>query len=131
MWHRQVVEHPGAVAVVALDEAGRVLLIRQYRHPVGPAALGDPGRAARRRRASRRTLPRPGNCSRRPATGRADWQVLADYFSSPGIITERIRVFLARGLRRVPEEERNYCRVARGGQLDAALGAAWTRRWTG
>lgn len=44
---RQVVEHPGAVAVVALDEAGQVLLIRQYRHPVGrllwelPAGLRD------------------------------------------------------------------------------------------
>src|SRR5260370_9843238 len=32
---REVVEHPGAVAVLALDDAGRVLLIRRYRHPVG------------------------------------------------------------------------------------------------
>jgi hypothetical protein len=31
---RQVVEHPGAVVIVALDEAGQVLMIRQYRHPV-------------------------------------------------------------------------------------------------
>ena len=44
---REVVEHPGAVGVVAMDEAGRVLLIRQYRHPVGatlweiPAGLRD------------------------------------------------------------------------------------------
>ena len=44
---RQVVEHPGAVAIVALDEAGRVLMIRQYRHPVArrlwelPAGLRD------------------------------------------------------------------------------------------
>ena len=44
---RQVVQHPGAVAVVALDGAGQVLLIRQYRHPVGrllgeiPAGLRD------------------------------------------------------------------------------------------
>src|ERR1019366_9198446 len=44
---RQVVEHPGAVAVVAIDEAGQVLMIRQYRHPVGrllweiPAGLRD------------------------------------------------------------------------------------------
>ena len=34
---REVVEHPGAVAIVAMDEADRVLMIRQYRHP---AALG-------------------------------------------------------------------------------------------
>ena len=32
---REVVEQPGAVGIVALDEAGRVVLIRQYRHPVG------------------------------------------------------------------------------------------------
>src|ERR1700758_3136321 len=44
---REVVEHPGAVAIVALDEADRVLLIRQYRHPAGaqlwevPAGLRD------------------------------------------------------------------------------------------
>ena len=44
---REVIEHPGAVGVVALDEAGQVLLIRQYRHPVGrmlweiPAGLRD------------------------------------------------------------------------------------------
>ena len=46
---RQVVEHPGAVVIVALDEAGQVLMIRQYRHPVGrrlwelPAGLRDVG----------------------------------------------------------------------------------------
>src|SRR5215469_10717195 len=51
---REVVEHPGAVAVVALDEAGQVLLIRQYRHPAGrqlweiPAGLRDvPGEQVR------------------------------------------------------------------------------------
>ncbi len=44
---REVVLHPGAVAVLALDDAGQVLLIRQYRHPVGrllweiPAGLRD------------------------------------------------------------------------------------------
>ncbi|HEX9525850.1 MAG TPA: NUDIX hydrolase, partial [Streptosporangiaceae bacterium] len=44
---REVVEHPGAVGILAMDEAGQVLLIRQYRHPVGrqlweiPAGLRD------------------------------------------------------------------------------------------
>ena len=51
---RDVVEHPGAVAVVALDDAGQVLLIRQYRHPVShllwevPTGLRDvPGKPSR------------------------------------------------------------------------------------
>ena len=46
---REVVDHPGAVAVLALDDEDRALLIRQYRHPVGAHEWGDPGRAARRR----------------------------------------------------------------------------------
>ena len=59
---REVIEHPGAVAIVALDDADRVLLIRQYRHPVGaelweiPAGLrdvaGEPRAPDRRARAA-------------------------------------------------------------------------------
>ena len=67
---RQVVEHPGAVAIVALDQAGRVLMIRQYRHPVAhrlwelPAACGTSA-------GSHPRSPRSGNCWRRPGTGPA------------------------------------------------------------
>jgi ADP-ribose pyrophosphatase len=88
---RDVVEHPGAVGVLALDEAERVLLIRQYRHPVAsllweiPAGLRDvPGESLR-------------------AT-----HVLADVLTSPGFSTERVRVFLARGLTEVPAAERTH-----------------------
>ena len=90
---------PGAVAVVALDEAGRVLLIRQYRHPVGrllweiPAGLRDVPGEPPLATAQRELLEETGYRAR-------DWLVLADFFSSPGISTERIRVFLARGLHR-------------------------------
>lgn len=92
---RDVVEHPGAVAVVALDESGQVLLIRQYRHPAGhllweiPAGLRDvPGEPALAT-AERELTEETGYTARR-------WHVLADCFTSPGIITERLRVFLAR-----------------------------------
>jgi len=101
------VQHPGAVAVAALDEAGQVLLIRQYRHPVGrllweiPAGLRDVDGEPLHDTAARELLEETGYAA-------ADWRVLADYYSSPGISTERIRVFLARELRQVPEEERNY-----------------------
>lgn len=102
---RDVVEHPGAVAIVALDGAGQVLLIRQYRHPAGrllweiPAGLLDvPGEPAHH--AAQREL--------REETGyRArTWHVLADCFTSPGFSTERITVFLARGLAEVADDER-------------------------
>ena len=104
---RDVLEHPGAVAIVALDPGERVLLIRQYRHPVGrllweiPAGLRDVAGEPLRVTAERELLEEAGY---RAAT----WQVLADAFSSPGISTERLRIFLARGLAEVPQAERSY-----------------------
>ena len=102
-----MVEHPGAVGVVALDTKGRVLMIRQYRHPVGqmlwelPAGLRDVAGEPLLQTARRELLEETGYQAR-------DWHVLADYFSSPGIITERLRVFLARGLTEVPEADRDF-----------------------
>jgi ADP-ribose pyrophosphatase len=102
-----VVEHPGAVGVVALDTEGRVLMIRQYRHPVGrmlwelPAGLRDVAGEPLLQTARRELLEETGYRAR-------DWHVLADYFSSPGIITERLRVFLARGLEEVPAADRDF-----------------------
>jgi 8-oxo-dGTP pyrophosphatase MutT (NUDIX family) len=102
---RDVVEHPGAVAIVALDDAGQVLLIRQYRHPVGrllweiPAGLLDvPGEPPLR----------TGERELREETGYAarTWHVLTDCYTSPGISTERVTVFLARDLAEVPDPER-------------------------
>jgi 8-oxo-dGDP phosphatase len=104
---REVVEHPGAVAVVALDEDGRALMIRQYRHPVGallweiPAGLRDAPGEPLRQTAERELLEETGHRA-------ADWHVLADVFTSPGFSTERLRIFLARGITWVPEQERDY-----------------------
>jgi 8-oxo-dGDP phosphatase len=104
---REVIEHPGAVGVVALDEDGRVLMIRQYRHPVGrllwelPAGLRDVAGEPAAQAARRELLEETGYRARR-------WHVLADYFSSPGIMTERLRIFLARDLEEVPEADRDF-----------------------
>lgn len=94
---RQYLKHPGAVAILALDEAGRVLLINQYRHPVRarlwelPAGLLDHEgedyvEAAKRELAEEADLQA------------AEWSVLTDTFLSPGCSTESCRIFLARGL---------------------------------
>ena len=104
---REVIEHPGAVGIVALDDAGQVLLIRQYRHPVGrmlweiPAGLRDVPGEPPLVTARRELLEEAGYLA-------ADWQVLADFFTSPGITSERLRVYLARGMTRVPDAEREY-----------------------
>ena len=104
---RDVVIHPGAVAVLALDDAQQVLLIRQYRHPVGrllwevPAGLRDVAGEQPWATARRELLEEAGYRAR-------DWRVLADYYTSPGFSTERLRVFLARDLEFVPESERDF-----------------------
>jgi ADP-ribose pyrophosphatase len=99
---RTVVTHPGAVTVLALDDDRRVLMIKQYRHPVEhelwelPAGLRDADGESPVRTAQRELLEETGYRAR-------EWHTLADYFSSPGFSTERIRVFLARGLEPVAD----------------------------
>ncbi|MDG4813991.1 NUDIX hydrolase [Micromonospora sp. WMMD956] len=103
---RDYVRHVGAVAVVALDDAGQVVLIRQYRHPVGrhlwelPAGLidvsgEDLADTAARELAEEADL----------TAGAID--VLVDLHSSPGFSNEVIRVFLARDLAEVPAGQRH------------------------
>jgi 8-oxo-dGTP pyrophosphatase MutT (NUDIX family) len=103
---RDYVDHTGAVAVLALDDEGRVLVIRQYRHPVRsflwelPAGLLDvPGEPPVE--AAARELREEADCA---ATR---WHVLVDYLSSPGGSTEGLRVYLARDVSAVPVAERH------------------------
>lgn len=94
---RDVLVHLGAVAVIALDEDDRVLLIRQYRHPVGmalfepPAGLLDVIDEAPVDTAARELAEEAGYEA-------ASWHVLVDLLNSPGGSSEAIRVYLARGL---------------------------------
>ena len=87
---REIVEHPGAVAVLGLDESGQVLMIRQYRHPVGrllweiPAGLRDKPGESLLATAERELLEETGHRA-------ADWLVLGDFFSSPGTEREYVR----------------------------------------
>jgi ADP-ribose pyrophosphatase len=104
---RDVVIHPGAVAALALNAADRILMIRQYRHPVGrllweiPAGLRDVAGEDPWITAQRELLEETGYRAR-------DWRILADYYSSPGFSTERLRIFLARDLEAVPPAERHF-----------------------
>ena len=104
---RDVVLHPGAVAALALDAADRILMIRQYRHPVGrllweiPAGLRDVAGEDPWVTAQRELIEETGYRAR-------DWRVLADFYSSPGYSTERLRIFLARDLEAVPAAERQF-----------------------
>jgi 8-oxo-dGDP phosphatase len=100
---RDVVVHPGAVGVVALDSANRMLLVRQYRHPVGyrlleaPAGLLDVQGEQYRLGGERELWEETG-------TKAADWRVLVDAFTSPGLTDEAVRIFLARDLSPADED---------------------------
>ncbi len=99
---RDFVDHPGAVAVVPMDDEGRVLLIKQYRHPPRTrdwefvAGLLDveneSGLAA-----ARRELAEEADLVAN------EWHLLAEYLNSPGGSNEAMRIFLARGLSPAPE----------------------------
>lgn len=94
---REVVTHPGAVAIVAIDEDDQVLLLSQYRHAAQrrmielPAGLLDV-EAEKPLDAAKRELREEGGVEA------AHWQRLLDYVPSPGISTERVQVYLATDL---------------------------------
>jgi 8-oxo-dGTP pyrophosphatase MutT (NUDIX family) len=100
---REVVEHLGAVAVAAIDEDGSVVLIHQYRHPLGrriwelPAGLIDHAGEDPVEAAKRELVEEVGLAAR-------DWSVLVDVAASPGFTDEVVRVFLATGLSVVDRE---------------------------
>lgn len=151
--HRDVIIHPGAVAVIALDAEDRVLLIRQYRHPVGrylfepPAGLLDTTGESAWATAQRELAEESGYQA-------LHWDVLLDLYTSPGGMSEAIRIYLARGLTALPDgrphtgeaEEAHLPRAwvpldeARDLVLSGAIGspsavsgilAAWASRSTG
>jgi len=126
---REYVDHTGAVAILAMDDEERVLLIRQYRHPIRardweiPAGLlDDEGEG-------------PLEGAKRELAEEADiaadtWHVLAEYTNSPGGSNETVRVYLARGI----SETEAFARTAeeadieeRWVSLDDALDAVLAR----
>jgi ADP-ribose pyrophosphatase len=93
---REIVEHPGAAAIVALDSEDRVVMVRQYRAAAGrelweiPAGTLEEGED-------------PAVCATRELceeTGylAGQWESLGFFYSSPGIMTERMYLYLARQL---------------------------------
>jgi 8-oxo-dGTP pyrophosphatase MutT (NUDIX family) len=104
--HERVVVQPrGAVAVLALDEDSRVLLVEQYRHPVGarllelPAGILDvEGETALA--AAERELVEEGDVTA------ATWEQILGLTATPGYSTERWRLYRATDLSPVPHHER-------------------------
>ncbi len=137
----EIAHHPGGAAVVALDHEGRVCLLRQYRHAAGgwltelPAGKLDGGEP-------------PLECAQRELAEEAgvtarQWEKLGECFSSPGVLTEVLHLFLARDLAPAdarPEEHEVFeaswipldeaVDLAASGQLRDAksvIGLVWAR----
>ncbi|MDJ0334855.1 NUDIX hydrolase [Salinibacterium sp. G-O1] len=99
---REFMDHPGAVAVLLLDDDDRVLVIKQYRHPVRsrdwelPAGLLDIAGESPLLAAQRELAEEVDKVADR-------WDLLADFMTSPGGSNEVLRVYLARGVSEAPE----------------------------
>jgi ADP-ribose pyrophosphatase len=93
---REVVEHPGAVVMAAVDDSGSVCLVRQYRHAVGRELLELPAGALEDGEdpleAAKRELREEAGLEAK------DWTSLGFFYSSPGFANERLYAFLARQL---------------------------------
>jgi len=96
---REVVEHPGAVAIVPVTNNGEIILVRQFRYPVGqvlleiPAGKLDPGET-------------PEDCAARELIEETGFragrlQKMVSVFTGPGFTNEVIHIFLAQDLKEV------------------------------
>ena len=101
---REVVEHYGAVAILAADDDNNIVLVYQYRHPFGrrlwelPAGLLDLGGEPPHITAARELKEEAGLEAK-------EWRVLVDLDSAPGFSDESVRVYLATGLTDVGRPE--------------------------
>jgi ADP-ribose pyrophosphatase len=127
-----IVEHPGAVAVAALDEQGRLTLVRQYRPAAGdwlteiPAGRLEPPESPLE--AAQRELEEEAGLSA------AHWTLLREFFPAPGFCSERVYLFLARELSSVgpnrrppdPDEELEILHMAPSEVLASSIRDAKT-----
>jgi ADP-ribose pyrophosphatase len=124
----EIIRHPGGAAVLALDEANRVCLLRQFRHAAGGWVWELPAGKIDNREPPLDTARRELEEEAGVAAG--SWQSLGDYLSSPGVFTEVVHLFLATQLTRLPprpeEHEvfevhwlpfRDVLQMARSGEL--------------
>ena len=89
----EIVHHPGGAAIVALDDANRVCLVKQYRHAAGGYIWELPAGKIDDREPPLQTAQR--ELEEEAGRQAAQWRSLGEYLSSPGFLTEVVHLFLA------------------------------------
>ena len=121
---RDIVVHPGSVVVLPVFPDGTALLVRQYRHAAGAylwelvaGSLDKPGESVAAA-AKRELIEEAGYTARR-------WRKLLDYFPSPGLLSERMHIFLATdltaGVAQPEDDERITARRFRWQEIDRMI----------
>lgn len=95
----EIVHHPGGAAVVALDAANRVCLVKQYRHAAGGYIWEFPAGKIDNKEPPLQTAQR--ELEEEAGRRASQWRSLGEYLSSPGFLTEVVYLFLATGLSEV------------------------------
>lgn len=93
----EIIHHPGGAAVVALDDANRICLLRQFRHAAGGWIWELPAGKIDNSEPPLQTAQR--ELEEEAGRQAAEWRSLGDCFTSPGVFTEVVHLFLATGLK--------------------------------
>jgi 8-oxo-dGTP pyrophosphatase MutT (NUDIX family) len=115
-FERDIVHHPGAVSVVAVDDQDRAVVVRQYRAPVDAFVLELPAGKLDVKGED------PMVCAQRELAEEVglaadEWALLVEFHNSPGMSDELHRVYLARRLHDVPDD--------RQGVEEASMTVSW------
>ena len=108
---RDVAGHPGAVAIVALDGAGNVLMVRQWRHPAGGVLLEIPAGTLdvvndQTGEVEDPAVAAPRELEEETGMRAASWELLASFWTAPGFATELMYLYLATDLRPAHKDRR-------------------------
>jgi len=107
---RDVCGHPGAVAILAIDDEERVLLVHQWRHPAGGVLLEIPAGTLdvdeKTGEVEDHAIAAPRELEEETGMRASDWRLLASFWTAPGFATELMHLYLATGLREAGEGRR-------------------------
>lgn len=121
---REIVEHPGAVAIVAVDAEGYVTLVRQLREATGGELLEIPAGTAEAGESALETARR--ELAEETGLAGGEWREVTAFWTTPGFTRERMTLFVAEGVEAgeaSPEEDESFELVRWPvGEIEAHLG---------